>query len=198
MQGRLEYTEYEGIVQEHVNCYIAFKQGGKLKVKGRFAHEVPLNKNNTKDITRIQRIAIQEYFSKKIPVAETVMTCTDIMKFCFGYKSRKFNFLGTDLSGKVTDYGHLLRCYASTEGVRLSKSKEEDEDSGASTSKLFKDSLATPYNYHVSRPMAEYKVNMNWYIHHTQDIIRAIEACSISGKKRKPPPPPNASQTSLF
>lgn len=200
MQGRLEYTEYEGLVQEHINCYIAFKKGGKMKVKGRFAHEVPLNKNNTKDITRIQRIAIQEYFAKQTPVEVTIRGCTDIMKFIFGYKSRKFNFLATDKAGKVTDYGGLLRCYASINGQKLSKSKEEDEDSDASEAKLFKGALGVPYNEHTEQPIESRGLDYDWYTRGAETIIRQIESSknNFGRKPRKPPPPTPANQTSLF
>lgn len=200
MQGRLEYTEYEGLVQEHVNCYIAFKKGGKMKVKGRFAHEVLLNKNNTKDITRIQRMAIQEYFSKNTPVEKTITDCQDIMKFIFGYKSRKFTFLSVKQDGARIDHGHLLRCYASTVGDRLIKSKEEDDDSDASEAKLIKNTLATPYNTHVVIPMIDRHVNYAWYAAGAQEIIRQIESSksNFGRKPKKPPPPPNPNQIGMF
>lgn len=200
MQGRLEYTEYEGLIQEHVNCYIAFKKGGKMKVKGRFAHEVLLNKNNTAVITRVQRMAIQEYFSKGTPVSTTIRGCDDIMKFIFGYKSRKFTFLSVAKDGTETDHGHLLRCYVSTNGQRMKKSKEEDDDSEASEAKLFKDLPCTAYNQHVAMPMDARGVNYEWYEAGADLIIRQIEGSknSFGRKPKKPPPPPDPNQQSLF
>lgn len=201
MQGRLEYTEYERLVQEHVNCYIATKKGStKPKVKGRFAHEVPLNKNNTKDITRIQRIAIQNYFNKGIPVETTIRECKDIMLFCFGFKSRAYEFTAVGKDGKQEPLGHLLRCYASTSGVKLTKVKEEEDGDGVGIMKILKDSLATPYNYHIDRPFEERQVNYDWYIQYTMDVIRNIEAAKYTGgmKKAKKSIVVSKNQQSLF
>lgn len=201
MQGRLEFTEYEKLVQEHVNCYIATKKGGKLKVKGRFNYDSPINKNNTKDITRIQRMAIQNYYSLGVPVEETVRGCTDIFKFIFGYKSRDFTFLATDAKGNTTDLGHLLRCYASTEGVRIRKSKEEEAPTVRSRGnmKIIKESLVTPYNTHEAKPFDQYHVNYDYYIQKTMEVISGILPVGFTASRaKKPPPPIPKEQGSLF
>lgn len=200
MQGRLEFVEYEKLVQEHVNCYIAMKKEDKPKVKGRFAHEVPINKNNTKDITRIQRIAIQEYFHKGIPVEETIRKSKNIMEFIFGYKSKDYTFLLQKPSGERIDLGHLVRCYASTVDDRLIKSKEEETADGVEEQRIIKDSGVVFYNTHKPLIMSARRIDYSWYINKTNDVIRAIEAAkfTMGRKAKKPPPPAPKEQTSLF
>lgn len=199
MQGRLEYTEYEGLVQEHVNCYIAFKKDSKPKVKGRFQHQVLLNKNNTKDITRIQRIAIQEYFSKGIAVEKTIKEATNIMLFIFGYKSRDYTFLLQKKGKERQDIGHLVRCYASTSEDRLIKSKDDDGAEGVDELRIIKDSGVTVYNKHIKLITSARKINYDWYIEKTKEVIRGIEAAKFTGgKKIKKYIAPPKEQTSLF
>lgn len=201
MQGRLEYTEYVRLVQEHVNCYIATKKGvTKPKVKGRFAHEVFLNKNNMKDITRIQRMAIQNYFNSGMPVEQTVRECKDIFKFVFGYKSGAYEFIATDKAGTSSSLGHLVRCYASCKGVHLSKSKEEDDNSAADEMQVIKGSPVTIYNQHQEKSFDQYDVAYQFYIDGADMIIRGIEASRYTGfrKVKKPLPKPPPEQTSMF
>lgn len=198
--GILEYKDYEQLVQENVNCYMGIIKGEKPKVKGRFAYQVLLNKNNTKDVTRIQRKAMQEYFDKGTPIERTIRECEDIFMFIFGYKSRAFDFIATDKAGKTTNLGGLVRCFASTEGIKLTKTKEEDENSKAGVTRLIGDSYVTAYNTHIDIPFPDRKVNYQWYIDKTLEITRAIEAAKFTGgvKKKKPPPPPDPAQGSLF
>lgn len=198
--GMLEYTDYDQLIQESVNHYIAVKAGSKPKVKGRLAHEVPLNKNNTKDITRVQRMAIQEYFSKGIPVLKTLQDCKDIFKFIYGYKSRAYNFVATRKDGTEQDLGHLVRCYASTEGIKLSKSKEEDEGDGVDILRILQGSYITVYNQHIPKPIEDYKINYDFYAEGALQVIRQIEVAKYTGgrKAKKQPPPPPKEQMSMF
>lgn len=198
-QGKLEYTVYDALIQEHVNCYIAIKKGDKPKVKGRFQHQVLLNKNNTKDITRIQRIAIQEYFAKGTPVEKTIQEATNIMLFIFGYKSRDYTFLLQKKTGERTDIGHLVRCYASLAETRLIKSKDGDAADGVDELRIIKDSGVTVYNKHRPLIPSAYKINYVWYIDKTNEVIRGIEASKFTGgKKAKKFVPPPKEQITLF
>ncbi len=199
--GKLEYKDYDELIQEHVNSYIAVSKG-KMKLKGRMNYEVPLNKNNMKDITRIQRKAIQEYFSKKIPIETTIRGCENIFMFVFGYKSRDYSFIATNKKGEKDDLGHLVRCYASTEGIKMSKSKEEEEGvTSRRGMKIIKDSWVTVYNQHIPMPISEYQINYDWYISGAQELIRKIEVSKFVGpgkKAKKLPPLPPKEQLSMF
>src|SRR6478735_6898639 len=84
VMGKLEFTDFKAIYQENVNCYVAVKADGKAKVKGRLLKDGKMNKNNSKDIGRVERDAIVAYFHKGIPIEETIRKCTNIMDFCIG------------------------------------------------------------------------------------------------------------------
>jgi len=198
--GKLEYTDFEALIQESVNHYIAVKKGGKLKHKGRMSDDSPLNKNPTKDITYIQRKAIQEYFAKGTPADQTIRECQDIFKFVFGFKSGNYHFVTQNSKGETTELKRLVRLYASTEGVRIIKVKNEDtETRGAKVMNLLKSTPVTIFNESWKAPIQEYKINYEFYEKGAWDIIRDIEAATlVPGKKIKKQEPPDPNQLNLF
>lgn len=199
--GRLEFATYERFVEESVNHYIGIKKDDKPKVKGRLLDIVPLNKNNTKDITRIQRKAIQDYFAKGIPVKQTIRECEDIFQFVFGYKSYGYHFVTTDKDGNQEQLKKLIRLYVSTGGVKLSKVKNEDNISnGVDSSQLLQGKLVTIYNRHIPEPIANKNIDYDFYIAGAQGVIEPIERASAGCKPRKSKKPIiiNPAQTSMF
>ena len=72
VRGKLEHTYFKALYQESVNHYIAIKEDDSLKIKGRFEIYGELHKNNSDKISRIERLAVQEYFIKGIPVEKTI------------------------------------------------------------------------------------------------------------------------------
>lgn len=197
---KLEYTEFEALIQESVNHYIGVKKGGKLKLKGRMSDDSLLNKNPTKDITYIQRTAIQQYFSKGIPVEKTIRECQDIFKFVFGFKSGAYHFVTQNSRGETTELKKLVRLYASVEGVKIIKVKNEDTDTrGAKTMKLLQTTPVTIFNESWQCPMPEYRINYEFYERGAWSVIREIEAATlVPGKKLKKQEPVNPNQTALF
>lgn len=82
----MESTEYSGLYSRDVNSYFAVKTDGKVKSKGAYANpwtddkdKAPwMHKNPSAQIT-IE--AVERYLVDKVPIARTIMDCTDIKKF---------------------------------------------------------------------------------------------------------------------
>lgn len=87
----LEYVNYSKMIIADVNNYIAVKEDGKCKYKGRFeiekvvGSEVAYHKDNS---FKIVPIAISDYFVKGIPIAQTIRNHNNILDFC---GRQKFN-----------------------------------------------------------------------------------------------------------
>lgn len=192
VDGKLEFTEFTRLIQENVNSYIAIKKDGKLKIKGRFAVDGELNKNNTKDIGRIERKALVEYFTKGTPVEETITKSRNIFDFCIGLKSSKeyhYETLHPGKDGDTEEYKRIIRFYISNKGEKLLKIKNEDsEATGAQLTKIVNGYLVTIMNSFVEKPWEDYDINYDYYIENCQDIIHSLE------RKVKV----NKNQTSLF
>jgi hypothetical protein len=136
VEGKLEFQEYTKLVQESVNCYYAIKPGGEVKKKGRFEWEVELHMNNSNALSRIERKALCEFFTKGIPIEETVRAEQNIYMFCIGKKaSKNFIFESIDqLTGDtVKEYTRILRYYVSNDGFTLLKRKVKESESGAAS-----------------------------------------------------------------
>ena len=125
--GKLEYTYFTKLWQESVNHYIAVKKDETIKIKGRFTIYDELHKNNTDNIERITRLAIQQWVHKGIHPEETVNNCKDIFMFCIGKKAgTDYRWETSDEEGKETQYKRMIRFYISKEGVKIVKVRNED------------------------------------------------------------------------
>jgi hypothetical protein len=83
--GQLEYQDYSKLIQLGVNSYLAITPEGKIKQKNDFMTEFELHKNKS---ARIIPIALVNYYTKNIPVKETITNHADIFDFCIGIKSK--------------------------------------------------------------------------------------------------------------
>lgn len=183
--GKLEYTDFKKIWQESVNHYIAIKDDNTVKVKGRFAYEVDLNKNNTDKIGRIERKAICEYVKNGTSVEKTIKECKNIYDFCIGLKSSKNYYFQTVRDNKFTDYKKIVRFFISNDGSKLIKVKKEDADTnGADLTKISDGYLVTIFNdYYPVENFEDYNINYSYYIDKCKEIIDKVE---FSRKKNKP------------
>lgn len=175
--GKLEFARFSKICQESINHYIAVKEDGKLKVKGRFDTDCEVNKNNTKDLGRIERKAIVEYFSKGVPIEKTIMASRNIYDFVIGVKSSKdYHHETYRGDGSTEIYKRIIRFYISKEGVTLLKVKNEDSDSpGVSMSKIAGGNTIVVMNHMEVKPWEEYKIDYEYYINSAQVVVNKIE-----------------------
>ena len=80
---KTEETRYEHLYSADVNNYIAIKEDGGVKTKGRFAIAEPgkpplMQKNPTGEIVVT---AVIDHITKGVPLTRTIRNCTDITKF---------------------------------------------------------------------------------------------------------------------
>jgi len=182
--GKLEYSDFKILAQESINHYVAVKTNGKLKIKGRFATECEVNKNNTKDLGRIERRAIVEYFAHGTPIEETIRNSRNIFEFMIGVKSSKdyhYETIGTE----TLVYKRIIRFYVSKEGVKLLKIKNEDSDApGAAMSRIVDGYYVTIMNHKVDMPWEDYGIDYSYYIDKAKEIVSLIEGKALGPKNQ--------------
>lgn len=136
--GQLEYTSYKMIAQTSINHYLAIDIDGKIKLKGDFAVDVELHKDNS---MRIVPIAIKEYFVNGVLPEVTIHNCKNIYHFCIGNKASKDYFyrMIDKNTGKIQDLKHLIRYYCSISKNKMEdRSKEDKEINNIVPGKLYK------------------------------------------------------------
>lgn len=206
VEGKLEYQDYSKLVQEGVNSYYAIKPTKKLlkndkeyweqpevKLKGRLNWETELHMNNSKDLSRIERKALHDYFVKDIPVDVTIRNEKNIYMFCIGLKaSRNYRFEAISETNDI--YTRVLRYIVTIEGKKLLKIKNDDvETNGAKITRMAGGQLVTVVNQ-IFDDHREYfdSINYDYYI---SGASEARDMILRGGKKSKPI---NPNQISLF
>ena len=117
VRGKLEHTRFKALYQESVNHYIAIKEDGKPKIKGRFEIDGSLHKNNSDKISRIERLAIQEYFIKGTPLEKTIKDNKDLHMFLIGRKgNRKYGWFLQRSDGNHEEQDKVIRFYIAKQG----------------------------------------------------------------------------------
>jgi hypothetical protein len=197
VEGKLEYTDFAGLYQESVNHYVAVKTNGEVKVKGRFSTEDEINKNNSDKISRIERLALVDYFSKGIPVEKTIRECKNPHLFLIGKKASKDYRWETvhPKTNKITEYKKLIRFYISLDGEKLVRSKNEDSlATGPKHTQYYSGSLVTIKNKINSPTIDGWNIDYDYYIKNISEVINKIEKLRKNKKFIEPP----KEQGSLF
>lgn len=193
-QGKLEYTQYEKIIQATVNDYLAVKTDGEIKKKGDFLTNFLLEKNKSR---RIINIAMEKWFVEGIRPGITITGHRNIFDFCIGVKSsRNYHYETVDKSGKTDVYHRMIRYYVSTDGKKLLKVKNpeaETDGPGVSQCEAGEWKCTVANQIDQSRPIEDYNIDYEYYIQKAEERIYAIEK---GGKRKGGRPDPN--QFSLF
>jgi hypothetical protein len=182
-QGKLEYAEYELLVQTSVNDYLAVKKGeepiaDRVKKKGDWLTSYELHKNKSKSIVAI---ALEQYWVYGKPIEETIRNYPSIWPFCIAKKaSRDYSYQGTDRkTGKVQQYRKLIRYYCSTGvGEKLYKVKNEGSSkTGPRMSQVEADSdkqmlFNTPITAFC---MEEYRIDYDYYCRCAYKLMDAVD-----------------------
>ena len=124
----LEYTEYKKYCRRDVNNYITIKPDGKVKLKGEFETDTPLQKGFNAPIVSL---ALFEYYKNGTPVEETIRQHKDIYDFCIAKKSDKkfsneYHYLKDLKDPKCDILQKTNRFYVSTSGGKLYKRNTEN------------------------------------------------------------------------
>lgn len=178
----LEETDYQKMVFSTVNDYIAIKTDGEVKCKGDFMKDFELHKNKSK---RICPIALEAYYTKGIPIEETIRNHKNIFDFVIRQKASKdFHYEGINReTGKTNIYRQLIRYYISTKGEKLLKIKNpECTTNAAKISQVDAGEwVATICNY-IPKGYILKDINYNYYIEQCNKIVNKIK---YQGKKHK-------------
>lgn len=178
----LERTDYSKIIFSTVNDYLAIKTNGEIKKKGDFLTDFELHKNKS---ARIVPLALEQYYVRGIPVADTIMAHSNMYDFCLRQKaSRDFHYEGiTKKTGEKTVYNKLIRYYVSNTGEKLLKVKNEECDTNAAAISQVEagEWVMTVCNFLPKEQQVE-NVNYAYYIERCERIMSKI---LTEGKKRK-------------
>lgn len=187
-QLQLEFVDYQKMIIWDVNNYIGLYSNGKYKTKGRFEFEnIPLHKNKSHNIIPI---AIFNYFTKNIPIEETIKTHTNIFDFCAGVRAKKSEKSGMShyelhsIEDGVLAKQRLsktVRYYISTVGKYLMKvyedgSIEHVEAPMKINKSRTKDWKVTYFNKKFDKPdFKDYNIDYSYYISKARKLISEIE-----------------------
>lgn len=178
----LEYDDYEKMWIADINNYGCISFKGKIKSKGRFevdkviGGEPAYYKDNS---FRIVPLALQEYFSKNIPVEETIKKHKDIYDFCGRQK-----FIGEDygitesingLDIKLTRQQKVTRYYISNKGSSFIKIYSD-----GSKELINKGYQVTIFNDFVNKSINDYDINYKFYINECYKEINLINSSQLS------------------
>lgn len=175
-QFTLEFVEYESLNMYAVNDYLAIKKGeyknpqDKYKQKGAiFLEGYRLGKG--KKYPEVICRAMNLYFTKNIPIEDTINNCTYLPDFTrFEKTGKQFN---VELGSTPTQ--RTNRFYVSTNGEQLSKwyyfqgiNQTEKKLKRISILKGIKVSLANEY---LDIPFEDYNVDKEYYINATKELL---------------------------
>lgn len=196
----LEFSVYDTLAARDVNNYIGVYDTGKTKEKGAFEVEKELYKNQS---MRIVPIAVHKYFTKGVPVEQTINNCQDIGLFLIGKRAKtgslRFRQIkGYDLFEEILQKnvryyisqsgGSVLKVTKETEKQR-EKCKAKDIAKGQLTmfdiaesiqdveslkvKKLHTGYRMTLFNKWVVKPFEEYGIEKRFYINEAQKLIES-------------------------
>ena len=158
---RLEFEsdEYEAFYQYAINDYFGVLKGGKIEEKGMFITKNKLGKGLAPVI--IPK-AVINYFTKNIPVQDTIKQCTDIKDFLMTQNvDKKFKVLYND---KYIQ--RINRFYASTNGCYMYKVNPEGKYENMLTK-----SGVTVLNTFDDMDIKDRHINYTYYIGEANKII---------------------------
>lgn len=184
--GRLEFTSFQKLWQESVNHYIALKDDGKVKKKGRFATEFELNKNKSKLIIPL---ALEAYFIKGISPIEFIPKHNNIFDFTIAKKAygnmhyEEIIDTGDRHHPDIRIHKKLVRYYICKNGsVLMKRGKDVNNDDvndhcEAIDSEFFW--MGQPkvryFNTYEEKKISDYDIDYPYYILQTLKRIDKIE-----------------------
>lgn len=177
----LEFAEYSKMWLADVNNYGCITTKGKIKNKGRFevdkivGSEPAYHKDNS---FKIIPIAIQDFFTKNIPIEQTIKNHINIFDFCGRQKFTKDSYGEiVELDSFQEEKDGLLhikqqkitRYYVSNNGSTFVK-----KYSKGSNELIEKGYQVTIFNKKIDKKMEEYDINYNYYIKKAKKEIESI------------------------
>lgn len=189
----LERADYDLMVINDVNNYLARTLSGKIKYKGSYEIDPDLHKNSSQ---RIVPIALKRYFVDNIPIAETIYdhiskTGQDyeggiknygIFDFCQGRKVQ-WNQEYVIIKGVNEDEvdQKVIRYYNTTE--RTTMMKKYDDGRVEAVNKGYR---AKVFQEYEEKEEQEYKIDYHYYLNECYKITTLFDGGNPkSGKQLK-------------
>jgi hypothetical protein len=177
----LESANYSKMCIIDVNNYLAVYTNGDIKRKGRFETYQDMLDNKTyhkNPSANIIAIALNDYYTKAVPIEDTVRACIDIYEFLYGLK-KKSNFayvlVEADSTGLLVNNtvhkDRVLRYYVSDDGGNLLKVYNDFR-----VSQVEKGKFVTPLQRIHSRnnKIKHHSINYEHYIEKCMDVVNAL------------------------
>lgn len=183
----LEYAVYNKMIIADVNNYLAVTDKGKIKNKGRFevekvvGNEIAYHKDNS---FKVVPLALQEYFTKGIPVEQTILNHTNIYDFC-GRQKFKGNDVGElhSISNQYKEDGSIAYSKLATEkqqkNTRYYLSKNGNtfikHYGKGSFQKIHAGYKVTIFNKYIKKNIEDYNIDYSFYIKQCNTELLQIE-----------------------
>jgi hypothetical protein len=164
----LEYELYDRFILRNVNNFIWISEKGKVKDKGMFHYETDITKGYRHPIVAKALVA---YFTKNIPIRETIDNETDIYQFCISQKvAKKFEVFYQDTTGKYP-IQRVNRYFVSNKtGAILKYNREEDK----TISLMAKTNIYLLNEYKEHEDYFKY-LDKSYYYRECNKVIREFE-----------------------
>lgn len=182
----LEFADYSKIWCRDINNYGCVTTDGKIKNKGCFevdkmiGTEPAYHKDNS---FRIIPLALQEYFTKDIPVEETIKNHTNIYDFC-GRQKFKLDSYGETHSIKKVNGSFITNIQKQQKNVRYYVSNGGEtfiKRYNKGTSELIHVGYTVNiFNNYVEKEFKDYNINYSFYIKECYKIIDEIDSKQLS------------------
>lgn len=163
----LEEVQFSKVIRTNVNNYLAIPKEGKVKEKGMFLTDPPVDQS--RDNLVIPK-ALQAYYLHGTPIETFIRSHKNIYDFCSSQKvDRKYTIF---YNGEKQQ--RLNRYYVSTDGAYLYKS----QDNGITLNHMMKGWGVTLFNDFEEKE--DYKIDYRYYISKCKEILEELESNQLS------------------
>lgn len=178
VMGKLEYTEYEKLIQNSVNSYLAITKGDedvhkRAKYKSEFTIDFELHKNKS---ARVVNLALAEYFLNGTNPRVFIQEHRNIYDFCIGVKAnRGWKFQTEEIKNgefNCEQQQKTLRYYVAKNGKKVIKCHNDGRRIQTEAGRW----MQTVFNIYVEKEWDDYKIDYDYYIARTYDIINKIDS----------------------
>lgn len=178
----LEFADYQKMWIRDINNYGCITTDGKIKNKGALevdkviGGEPAYHKDNS---FRVVPLALQEYFTKRIPIEKTIKNHRNIYDFCGRQKFTKdsygqIHYLKDDEQISEKQQKNV-RYYISNKGATFYKYYNK-----GTNEVINKGYQITIFNNFVDKKWEDYNINYTFYIREAMKIINEIESKQLN------------------
>lgn len=170
----VEFTKYKKYIRKDVNNYISIDDHDKIKQKGKyFSTEIQISKGYYYPIVSI---ALNNYYTKNIPIQTTIRENKDVFNFMSSQKVDTGKFDAEikyyqDGEIKIDKLQKINRWIVTKTGSKLNKFKREN----GKNIMVEKDSFVTILNKVENNDAHSYNINYSFYQKLCNDVISTIE-----------------------